>query len=69
MNTNFVIEMLKNNILGFRQFKPSFAHSDHDIEIYKESVRNVFEILSQKNNEDLLSVDSAHTGFSRLVKE
>jgi hypothetical protein len=61
--------MLKKNILGFRQFKPSFAHSDHDIEIYKESVRNVFEILSQKNNEDLLSVDSAHTGFSRLVKE
>ena len=25
MNTYFVIEMLKNNILGFRQFKPSYA--------------------------------------------
>tara|TARA_B100000965_G_scaffold404493_1_gene435369 strand:+ start:1751 stop:3109 length:1359 start_codon:yes stop_codon:yes gene_type:complete len=69
MNTNFVIEMLKNNILGFRQFKPSLAHSDGDIESYKESVRNVFKILSHKNNEELLSVESAHTGFSRLVKE
>ena len=58
MNTNFVIEMLKNNILGFRQFKPSFAHSDHDIEIYKEAVRLVFEIVT-KNNDELLSVDSA----------
>jgi glutamate-1-semialdehyde aminotransferase len=69
MNTNFVIEMLKNNILGFRQFKPSLAHSDNDIETYKKSVRDIFEILSQKSNEELLSVDSAHSGFSRLVKE
>ena len=69
MNTNFVIEMLKHNILGFRQFKPSYAHTKDDLENYKTAVRDVFKKLSNMTNEELLASREAHSGFSRLVKE
>lgn len=69
MNTYFVIEMLKNNILGFRQFKPSYAHSDHDLKKYENSVTKVFEQMSKMDFEKLSNLVPAHTGFSRLVKE
>ena len=69
MNTNFVIEMLKHNILGFRQFKPSYAHTKDDLENYKTAVSDVFKKLSNMTNEELLASREAHSGFSRLVKE
>ena len=69
MNTYFVIEMLKNNILGFRQFKPSYAHSDNDIKKYETSVMKIFEQMSKIDFEKPTPFAPAHTGFSRLVKE
>lgn len=69
MNTHFVVEMLKLNILGFRQFKPSYAHSMKDLEKYEEAVKAVFKKLSSINNQELLAYPQAHSGFSRLVKE
>lgn len=69
MNTHFVIEMLKHNILGFRQFKPSYAHSMEDVKEYKLAVRNVFKKLSTISTDKLMSSPVAHSGFSRLVKE
>ncbi len=69
LNTKFVIEMLKENILAFRQFKPSYAHSDEDVKEYSTATDKVFETLSDLTEKDLTSIQEAHTGFSRLVKE
>ena len=48
MMTAFVIEMLKRGFLAFRQFKPSYAHTNEDIQKYSEAVDQVFEALSKK---------------------
>ncbi len=69
LNTKFVIEMLKENILAFRQFKPSYAHSDEDVKEYSDATDKVFKILSDLSEKDFHSIQEAHTGFSRLVKE
>jgi glutamate-1-semialdehyde aminotransferase len=68
LNTVFVIEMLKRGFLGFRQFKPSFAHSDSDIKQYAEAVDDVFGRIAAKGA-SLLSTPVAHSGFTRLTKE
>lgn len=69
MNTRFVVEMLKHNILGFRQFKPSLAHDVDDLKTYELAVNDVFKKLASISKEELISTPEAHTGFSRLVKE
>ena len=47
MNTIFTIEMLKYGFLGFRQFKPSFAHNDKEIDAYEGAVLDIFKFLSE----------------------
>ncbi len=68
LNTIFTIEMLKLGFLGFRQFKPSLAHSSADVAAYSKAVDEVFSLIS-KNGVALLTSPPAHQGFRRLTKE
>ena len=69
LNTRFVIEMLKHGFLGFRQFKPSLAHTDIELAKYNNAVESVFELLSQLPKDKILNSEIAHTSFKRLTKE
>lgn len=69
MNTRFTIEMLKEGFLGFRQFKPSFAHCDSDLDAYKISVNRVFKMLASDLECNNLDTPKHHSGFQRLTKE
>ena len=69
LNTRFVNEMLQREILGFRQFKPSLAHTDNDLLQYKKAVEEVFDILSNLPEDIILNSEIAHSRFSYLTKE
>ena len=69
LHTRFVIEMLQRGFLGFRQFKPSLAHSDAELEKYKNAVESVFELLSRLPKDQILNSEPAHTSFKRLTDE
>ena len=69
LNTRFVSELLHRNILGFRQFKPSFAHSDIDLENYEFAINEVFKILATLPEDEIISTPVAHSGFYRLTPE
>lgn len=69
MNTIFTIEMLKEGFLGFRQFKPSLAHTDREIYKYNKAVKKVFKIISQDLECENLISPKHHLGFKRLTKE
>jgi glutamate-1-semialdehyde 2,1-aminomutase len=69
LNTRFVIEMLKRGFLGFRQFKPSLAHSDTELKAYNRAVEEVFTLLSQLSNDNIINTQTAHSGFHKLTKE
>lgn len=69
MNTLFTIEMLKEDFLGFRQFKPSLAHDSEVLDLYEGAVCRIFSELAE--DKDCLKLDTPkhHAGFQRLTKE
>ena len=69
MNTIFTIEMLKRGFLGFRQFKPSWAHKDNDVALYAKATEDVIALLAKVDPVEYLSTPVAHSGFHRLTKE
>jgi len=69
MMTFFTIEMLKKGFLGYRQFKPSFSHSDNYISRYKEAVDRVFYGIYKHDGNPPISTPLAHSGFHRLTRE
>jgi len=69
LNTRFVIEMLQRGFLGFRQFKPSLAHGKAELAQYAIAVHEVFKLIKDSPNSEILSSHVAHTGFYRLTKE
>jgi glutamate-1-semialdehyde 2,1-aminomutase len=69
LNTRFVVEMLQRGFLGFRQFKPSLAHGDAELDQYKNAVEDVFELLSRLPKDQILNSETAHTSFKHLTKE
>ena len=69
LNTRFVIEMLRRGFLGFRQFKPSLAHGKAELAQYAIAVHEVFKLIKDSSNSEILSSPVAHTGFHRLTKE
>ena len=69
LNTRFVIEMLRRGFLGFRQFKPSLAHGKAELAQYAIAVHEVFKLIKDSPNSEILSSPVAHTGFYRLTKE
>ena len=68
-NTRFTIEMLKRGFLGFRQFKPSFAHDAHSLDVYASAVGEVFSELAADVTCAKLDTPKHHSGFQRLTKE
>jgi spore coat polysaccharide biosynthesis protein SpsF (cytidylyltransferase family) len=66
-------EMLIRKILGFRQFKASWAHQHTHLKTYETAVHEVFSIISEalkkENLSALLKTTPAHDGFFRLTKE
>lgn len=68
-NTRFTIEMLKRGFLGFRQFKPSFAHDAHSLDVYASAVGEVFSELASDATCAKLDTPPHHSGFQRLTKE
>jgi glutamate-1-semialdehyde aminotransferase len=69
LSTRLVSEMLQRGFLAFRQFKPSFAHSLADLELYEEKLVEVFMLLSNIQNDKIIINEQAHSGFHRLTKE
>jgi len=69
MATIFTIKMLEYGFLGFRQFKPSFAHTDLEIEQYGKAVDEIFHLISNSDPVKMLSTPPAHSGFHRLTRE
>jgi len=69
LNTRFVVEMLQKGFLGFRQFKPSLAHSQTELNLYKSAVEVIFKTLSNLPEDKILNSEKAHTTFKRLTKE
>ena len=69
INTFLTVEMLQFGILGFRQFKPSFAHNKSHVEHYLLALEQVFQVLNETDCLPNLTTPLHHTGFSRLTKE
>ena len=69
LNTFFTIEMLKEGYLGFRQFKPSFAHNKKIISNYKKIIEKIFSKINNYKDKDFLKTPIHHSGFQRLTKE
>jgi len=69
MMTYFTIEMLNKGFLGFKQFKPSFAHKTDDVEKYEKAVDDVFHKIATVTIDELLNIPIAHSGLHRLTKE
>ena len=61
--------MLNKGFLGFRQFKPSLAHSNNDVKKYGKAVDDVFYKIATTPIDELLNTPIAHTSFTRLTKE
>lgn len=69
LNTVFTRECLQYGVLGFRQFKSSFAHSEADLKTYNDVVDQVFQSIA--NDPSITQIDSPdhHVGFARLTRE
>jgi len=68
-NTRYTIEMLKEGILGFRQFKPSLAHTNEDLVRYETAVNKIFPMIASDPECYKLDTPKHHSGFQRLTKE
>lgn len=69
LNTRFTIEMLERGFLGFRQFKPSLAHTTAEIDAYRAAAKDVFTVLAGLEPGEILDTPVAHAGLYRLTKE
>lgn len=69
LNTFFTVEMLKHGFLGFRQFKPSFAHHKEILPDYQKAVGKIFDEINNGNYLKILDTPIHHSGFKRLTKE
>jgi len=69
MQTYFTREMLKFNILAYRQFRPCYAHKEKHLSIYEKCADKVFYKLSKKKYNELSYKSIATKSFSRITKE
>ena len=70
LNTGLTVEMLKRGFLGFRQFRPSFAHQDADMLAFEAALDEVFAELKAMTEQKKPFPDALHhTGFHRLTRE
>jgi glutamate-1-semialdehyde 2,1-aminomutase len=70
MMTIFVQLMLERSFLASGRFYANYAHQESHVELYLESVNEVFKIINAANQNgnlsELLKGPIAHTGFKRL---
>ena len=69
MLTFFTKEMLKYNILAFRQFRPSYAHKFKHLKIYENFADKVFYKLSLNLHRTIKNKNISKKSFSRITKE
>ena len=69
LETLLSVEMLRRGFLGFKQFRPSFAHTNSDIKLYKNALFEVFKIIANDISAQTLKTPPHHTGFKRLTSE
>ena len=70
LNTAFTIGMLERGYLGFRQFRPSFAHNEKILDEFSLAVDEVFASIEKMiKQETPLPERPHHKGFYRLTKE
>jgi glutamate-1-semialdehyde aminotransferase len=69
LQSAFTIEMLSRGILGFKQFRPSLAHTEKEVEIYRKAVDEVFLYLTSLNELDISNINLADSTFRKLTKE
>jgi glutamate-1-semialdehyde aminotransferase len=69
ISTFFTEQLLLRGILGFRQFKPSFAHGAAELKIYQGACEDVFAAVQKHGRRNLPIDEIAHSGFYRLAKE
>jgi len=69
MLTYFTREMLKYNILAFRQFRPSYAHRFKHLKIYESFADKVFHGISLNLHRKIKNKDISKKSFSRITKE
>ncbi len=67
--TFFTFQMLKLGFLGYRQFKPSFAHSLYHIDNYAKALDEIFEMIASEKWRELNELENAHSSFKRLTSE
>ena len=67
--TYLTIRLLSKGFLGYRQFKPSYAHSKTEIDLYSEAIDEIFSDIKESDPKNLLSTPVAHDGFARLTAE
>lgn len=67
--TYFTEQLLLRGVLGYRQFKPSFAHAEQDLRCYESACRDVFAAIQKHGRGNLPISEVAHAGFYRLAKE
>lgn len=68
IKTLFTQLMLEEGVLATTALYSSFAHKKEHLEIYKQAVNNVFQKLTnmQENPEKFLKAGICHSGFKRL---
>ena len=69
MQTYFTREMLKFNILAFRQFRPCYSHKEKHLFIYEKFADKIFNKLSKKEYSQINNKSTAIKSFSRITKE
>ena len=69
MQTFFTREMLRYNILAYRQFRPSFAHNNKHLKTYEKFADKIFKNLSENKYKKLNRLEVSMKSFSRLTKE
>ena len=70
LNTAFTIGMLERGYLGFRQFRPSFAHTHALLDEFANVVDDVFNTLDLMIKQNIPFPEKPHhKGFYRLTKE
>lgn len=69
LNTVFTRECMQYGVLGFRQFKASYAHNQKDLDYYQQVLNKVFDSIA--NDKQITNIDTPdhHVGFQRLTKE
>jgi hypothetical protein len=64
----YTARMLDFNILGFRQFKPSFSHNKSHLNEYKKATDIIFQEIGSEKYKDV-GLEPQLSFFQRLAKE